>query len=209
MSSFPAYPKTPRFSMGCLITEKIDGTNALISITQDEELSGPLDWCVRAGSRKRWLTLEKDNFGFARWVDENEEQLIELLGVGTHYGEWYGSGIQRRYGLDHKRLALFDGPGRYPWAVDVDQLRENESPPDMLPTKDIDLGDAKLGVTSLLYKGGLDLVLPVLIEPQDAKTWFLPGGSVTVPGYEHTEGLIVHLQGSSGGQRFKVVWDKR
>ena len=48
-----------------------------------------------------------DNFGFARWADENRYELLKL-GPGRHYGEWYGVGIQRGYGLDEKRFALFN-----------------------------------------------------------------------------------------------------
>ena len=30
------------------------------------------------------------------------------LGVGFHYGEWWGQGIQRGYGLKEKRFSLFN-----------------------------------------------------------------------------------------------------
>jgi hypothetical protein len=64
---------------------------------------------VSAGSRKRWLAPGKeDNFGFAGWVSDNAEDLVRVLGQGMHYGEWWGAGIQRRYGLDHKRFSLFN-----------------------------------------------------------------------------------------------------
>ena len=49
-------------------------------------------------------------FGFARWVETNRERLITLLGPGLHFGEWWGSGIQRGYGLTKgdKRFSLFN-----------------------------------------------------------------------------------------------------
>jgi hypothetical protein len=53
-----------------VITEKLDGTNAQIFIADDGE--------VIAGSRNRWITPLNDNFGFARWVFENEDALRAL-----------------------------------------------------------------------------------------------------------------------------------
>lgn len=122
-AQFEAWPKIPRHGKGgVVITEKIDGTNAQINIVRvdyllhtglepkvihtfiDEDDEG---WAVFAGSRKRYITPEEDNFGFARWVEENRAELIKL-GEGRHFGEWYGAGIQRGYGLDHKRFALFN-----------------------------------------------------------------------------------------------------
>lgn len=95
---FIAFKPIPRLNREVIATEKIDGTNAVIFI--DENI-------VVAGSRNRWLTLESDNFGFARWVQENADELRKL-GPGRHYGEWWGSGIQRRYGLSKKRFSLFN-----------------------------------------------------------------------------------------------------
>lgn len=88
-----------RLSRECIITEKIDGTNAQIYITEDGDLF--------TGSRTRWITPESDNFGFARWAQEHREELM-LLGPGRHFGEWWGKGIQRGYGVPDKRLSLFN-----------------------------------------------------------------------------------------------------
>ncbi len=105
---FQAFPKIPRFNRDVVITEKIDGTNACVVIAEDDGYGGSTDGLIIAAqSRKRIITPEADNFGFAAWVKENEEDL-KLLGPGYHYGEWYGKGIQRGYGLDHKRFALFN-----------------------------------------------------------------------------------------------------
>jgi hypothetical protein len=60
-----------------------------------------------AGSRKRYLSLEQDNFGFGRWVSENRQELVSL-GAGRHFGEWWGKGIQRKYGMDRKVFSLFN-----------------------------------------------------------------------------------------------------
>lgn len=96
------FPKIPRASNEIItITEKIDGSNGLIYIDEDTSV-------VRAGSRNRWIEPGKqDNHGFAAWVEENNEDL-KMLGPGYHYGEWMGQGIQRGYGLDHKRFYLFN-----------------------------------------------------------------------------------------------------
>ena len=96
---FKKFPKIPRLSRECIITEKIDGTNAQIYIGKD---GGFL-----VGSRKRWITPEDDNYGFAKWAYENKDELLKL-GIGHHFGEWWGEGIQREYGLDEKRFSLFN-----------------------------------------------------------------------------------------------------
>ena len=96
---FAPFSKMARLSREVLITEKIDGTNGTVYI--DDDLN------VFAASRKRWITPEDDNFGFAAWVQENTEELRKL-GKGWHRGEWWGQGIQRKYGLDHKRFSLFN-----------------------------------------------------------------------------------------------------
>jgi hypothetical protein len=60
-------------------------------------------------SRSRWITPDDDNFGFAAWVEANRDELL-TLGPGRHFGEWWGSGIQRGYGLPkgEKRFSLFN-----------------------------------------------------------------------------------------------------
>ena len=65
------------------------------------------DFIIRAGSHTRWIQPENDNHGFAKWVKTNAEELVKL-GEGRHFGEWYGQGIQRNYGLTEKRFALFN-----------------------------------------------------------------------------------------------------
>lgn len=96
---FKKWPKTPRLTSDTFtITEKIDGTNACVVVLEDGE--------VLAQSRTRIITPEDDNFGFAAWVDDNKYELLKL-GPGHHYGEWWGQGIQRNYGLKERRLSLF------------------------------------------------------------------------------------------------------
>lgn len=99
MIDFMRFSKIARLSRDIVITEKIDGTNAQICIGDDGEFV--------VGSRNRWITPENDNYGFAKWAMEHKEELLQL-GTGRHFGEWWGSGIQRRYGLDEKRFSLFN-----------------------------------------------------------------------------------------------------
>jgi len=96
---FTAFPKMARFSREIIITEKIDGTNASIFITDDGQFF--------TASRTRWITPEDDNSGFSRWAHDNKEDLLKL-GPGHHFGEWWGKGIQRNYGLQEKRFSLFN-----------------------------------------------------------------------------------------------------
>ena len=137
MLTFEEWPKIPRYKKELVITEKIDGTNGCVAIEHlntpelldhaRENLgkkngpvaivNGPSDGdfarALWAGSRSRWLDTSKtgDNFGFAKWVEQNAEQLANL-GPGRHFGEWYGVGIQRGYDLHERRFALFNA-GRW------------------------------------------------------------------------------------------------
>ena len=98
---FVRWPKIPRLENEVFhISEKIDGTNACIVITDDGDIG--------AQSRTRLITPEDDNYGFARWVNNNAEQLMDDLGPGHHFGEWWGQGIQRGYDLTEKRFSLFN-----------------------------------------------------------------------------------------------------
>jgi hypothetical protein len=101
MSIFKEWPKIPRGVLGTVvITEKMDGTNACI-IIEDDKIIG-------VQSRKRLITPEDDNYGFAGWVSRNEEELLGL-GEGYHYGEWAGLGIQGNpHCLPEKQFFLFN-----------------------------------------------------------------------------------------------------
>lgn len=192
MSDYPSFPKIPRWNREVVITEKIDGTNGLISIeplypdcTADFSAAslltarhiwvtaGEAIFVVRAGSRKRWITPEDDNFGFATWVAENAVDLAATLGPGHHYGEWYGQGIQRRYGLDHKRFALFNA----------------------LRWHDVDLPEG-VDVVPVLARGGLDAI-ELAVES------LRQNGSKVVPGFMNPEGVVVFH--TAAKQSFKVL----
>jgi hypothetical protein len=99
---FVQWPKIPRYKNEKItITEKIDGTNGAIIITEWGD--------VFAQSRNRLLTsnCSDDNFGFGSWVEYNKSDLLHL-GVGYHFGEWWGLGIQRRYGMKQKAFSIFN-----------------------------------------------------------------------------------------------------
>lgn len=101
MIEFKAWPKITRFEnkRKPIFTEKIDGTNACIVIDEEGNFG--------CQSRTRLITPEEDNFGFASWAYQNKSELLKL-GPGHHYGEWWGQGIQRGYGLSEKRFSLFN-----------------------------------------------------------------------------------------------------
>lgn len=135
MSEFERFPKIARLNRDIVITEKIDGTNACVMI---EQLAGDpacvggvlpcscmkrpdiLDYAVvdgrvfgvRAGKRTSWLNPADgknwDNHGFGAWVLLNAAELVAFLGPGRHFGEWWGAGVQRRYGVPNKRFSLFN-----------------------------------------------------------------------------------------------------
>lgn len=162
---FESFQKIPRFFRDIIITEKIDGTNAQILITDDGQ--------IFAGSRNRFVTPEDDNHGFAKWVEANKEELLKL-GVGRHFGEWYGQGINRGYGLKEKRFALFN----------VSRWSDPEVRPaccDVVPT---------------LYQGVFD------IDAINAcKDELREYGSFAVEGFMRPEGIVIYH--TAGGYYFK------
>lgn len=96
---FKEWPKISRLNREIVITEKIDGTNAAIVIGNNGEIA--------AQSRNQML-IDKDNAGFKAWVMANQNFLIETLGPGHHFGEWWGKGIQRGYNQQTKIFSLFN-----------------------------------------------------------------------------------------------------
>lgn len=169
LPEFVPFPKIARLNRELVVTEKLDGTNAQVFVAEDGT--------VLAGSRSRWITPEVDNHGFARWVAEHESEL-RALGPGSHFGEWWGSGIQRRYGLTEKRFSLFNV---HRWGV------ERPACCHVVPT----LGRGIAGVT--LSIGG---IIESLRE----------NGSVAAPGFMKPEGIVVFHTASS--QLYKMTLEK-
>lgn len=175
---FPKFGKMPRWWKSFTITEKIDGTNGVIRVWDRETVpfgapviaiyhdEFPEARYVAAGSRNRWITPDADNHGFARWVSAHAEDAARL-GPGVHYGEWYGSGVNRNYGLaqGEKRFALFN---TYRWT---------EARP------------ASFGVVPILWQGSGD----DLSDGIEYSTNLLRNkGSLIAPGFMQPEGIVIH-----------------
>lgn len=219
---FPAWPKTPRLNRNVCITEKIDGTNGLISIGRvpfgsgaeqrdgyitvadfDAPLGGDglpqWEWQIRVGSRRRWLTPSADNFGFFKWVNDNAVELVRL-GPGHHYGEWYGHGIQRGYGLTERRFALFN-VGRWKDARQpLWQGAEGYPYP-----RAVQVPDCVTTVPLLLVTTGdrRDVWAAITIGALEK------AGSAAVPGFERPEGIIIFNEAHSTYEKAFTKWEAK
>lgn len=186
---FRHFPKLARLARPCVVTEKIDGTNAQVCITEYGD--------IFAGSRNRWITPEHDNYGFARWVEGNKEDLLQL-GVGHHFGEWWGQGIQRGYRLNEKRFSLFNAQR---WAggstpayamghlVDTTLLGQKQPPAccHVVPVV----------ATGLFDELSFDFLCHGVLALE---------GSFASPGFMNPEGIVVyHTAGNVG---FKMTLEK-
>lgn len=187
-AEFFEFPKMARLSRLCIITEKIDGTNAQICIGEDGS--------IRAGSRTRWITPEDDNYGFAAWVEKNLDEL-RTLGPGRHFGEWWGQGIQRNYGIPEKRFSLFNTSR---WAL-------HGTEPKKIPTADPrivktqDVLPPCCGLVPVLYEGMFSTN-----EVEAALLGLRDFGSCAAPGFMKPEGVVVfHVAGNVG---FKKTLEK-
>lgn len=137
MLEFTEFEKISRLNREVIVTEKIDGTNGQVHIRAAEgsELEmgydtqidiGGVPHYIRAGSRSRWVLYlgTDDNNGFGRWVHQHAHELA-ALGTGAHFGEWWGSGIQRKYGCKDKHWSLFN-VGRWASALSSAPLEEKQ-----------------------------------------------------------------------------------
>lgn len=194
-ATYPVFDKIPNRLGLITITEKMNGMTGLISITETatQEPAGEnigettrangITYKIKAGSSKRWLesAKQRDNYGFAAWVESNKKTLIDDLGVGNHYGVWWGGGIRNGYGLaqDDKRFSLYN------------TARWN----------DVTFTTAQLEVVATLFTDvfnedrNIDIALITL------------GcyGSYAVPGYMSPAGIIVYEQES--GRMSQVLID--
>jgi hypothetical protein len=203
---FQPWPKIARLNRDIIVTEKIDGTNAAVVIVPGNDLDhieAPEDnvwrlfepdasraiafydgYVVFAQSRTRFITPGDDNFGFAAWVKANAEALVDTLGAGTHFGEWWGSGIQRGYGLTkgEKRFSLFNVSR---WEDFLFANRDAETVPG-------------LRIVPTLYRGMYDQE-----EIQYAIADLATDGSFAAPGFAKPEGIV--LWHEAARQLFKVT----
>lgn len=173
-TDFQAHPKTGRLFRDMVVTEKIDGTNASIFIDDKGELF--------TGSRNRWITPDDDNYGFARWVRENQTELMKL-GPGWHRGEWWGTGIQRRYEQTEKHFSLFN-TGR--WAPISTAAADG-----VWNIAESTLGPSCVRVVPVLYRGpfATGAVMVVLLDLKQ-------GGSSAAPDFMDPEGVITYHEAS-------------
>lgn len=197
LHTFTAWPKIARLMRDVTVTEKIDGTNSAIAIVRapaGTEFDGPPAHCVFgpdgtryavfAQSRKRLITPGKstDNAGFAAWVWDNATELVTALGDGTHFGEWWGSGINRGYGLPsgEKRFSLFNTDKH----ADVDRV----------------IGDVRTTTVPVLHRGQFDTE-----AVKDTLAELSAFGSFAAPGFDKPEGVCVFHHASR--TYFKVTLD--
>lgn len=183
MLEFKKFPSIKRLSREIIVTEKIDGTNAQIYIELranclEEELNkvpyvavarDGMEFIILAGSRSRWLGKGKeDNFGLREWVDKNAEELI-LLGPGRHFGEWWGKGIQRGYGLAIKKFSLFN----------VSRWFDFETHKKVCPSC--------CDVVPLMYRGAMSEqeINRLLLSLEEM-------GSSAAPGFMNPEGIVIY-----------------
>lgn len=183
-SDFEGFPKIGRLNRDCIITEKIDGTNAQIFIEEIVDGSGGLELALRAGTKNQWITPGKntDNFGFAAWVEEHREEL-RLLGPGRHFGEWWGRGINRGYGLQERRFSLFNVTRWCLSAAAPECIPDNN--PKAEPKYQEHLPPC-VGLVPILYRGPF--------TTSDV-TWNIDHlrqqGSKAAPGFMNPEGVVV------------------
>jgi hypothetical protein len=167
---FIGFPKMARYSREVIVTEKIDGTNAQIYITGDGGFF--------TGSRTRWITPDNDNFGFSRWAHEHKDELMQL-GAGRHFGEWWGSGIQRGYNLPkgEKRFSLFNVAR---WEHDRPSCCQ---------------------IVPILFSGNFDV-----LNVQEVMDNLKAQGSMASAGFRNPEGIVIfHTVANIG---FKKTFDK-
>jgi hypothetical protein len=189
---FEKFPSLTRFSHGWTITEKLDGSNAAVVILPaPPSFAGHPEpiWIdpatalgVWAQSRKKLITPGKttDNHGFAQFVKDNAQALVETLGEGRHFGEWVGKGINKRgYNLDQKVFALFN-TARWTGVELPDRVR----------------------VVPILAEGYMDApgseFEMILADLRD-------GGSRFAPGFMDPEGIV--MRHGPSGTLFKKTFD--
>lgn len=167
---FEGFPKLFRFNREIVVTEKLDGTNAQIYITDDSQFI--------VGSRNKYITPNDDNAGFAKWAHAHKDELIAGLGPGRHFGEWWGRGIQRGYGLQDKVFSLFNTAR---WGDDS-------------------VRPECCSVVPVLWTGALcDFNARGVLDELAA------GGSIAAPGFMKPEGIVVFH--TAANQAFKMTLD--
>jgi len=185
--SYPSYPKIERFkNIYCVISEKVDGTNGLISIYEDTEADNKTTIEVRFGSRNKWIDVHNDNAGFCNFftphiekikmipkvLQDNAENELDDRNEASRfpiriYGEWYGQSIQRNYGLKEKLFMPFST---------------------ILAEAMISVGIPNIKVPEVIYKGKFST-----LELSHAMGLLSTDGSLVVPGWFNPEGVVIYF----------------
>ena len=207
---FKPFPKVPRLSRQMVITEKLDGTNASVhiyrasspenSIELGDKYNAPtaylgdydVGYVIFAASRTRVINPGKntDNFGFAAWVKDNAAELVKL-GIGSHFGEWWGKGIQRGYGLNERRFSLFNTKR---WSYHYGEFRAGAELDDGTT-----VAPSCCHVTPVIYQGPFGSEFADHVLEDLANT-----GSLAAPGYDNPEGIIIYH--TAANQMFKKTF---
>ena len=192
---FVKWASIPRLSKETMtVTEKIDGTNSAIRIRPTSAANDCTDalptiavsddtmYNVWVQSRNRFISPGKstDNAGFAGWVNDNLDQLVTILGPGDHYGEWWGSGIQRGYSQKDKHFSLFNARR---WL----ELLNTTEPYEGL----------NLHTVPLLYTGSYDGA-----KVQELRQNLIDNGTTLTKNFR-AEGMIIELR--EIGAKYKVL----
>lgn len=205
---FKPFTKIARLNRESILTEKIDGTNALIYISAlkgDESLpreslgefilDGKLHY-VLAGSRTRWIRPDDDNFAFAQWVVERFDEL-KKLGPGSHFGEFWGSGIQRGYGYKQgeRFFSMFNVvrwclPGSEPQLISQENPTASPRYQEVLPEC--------CGLIPILRRG-----LLTTSDINDALDTLREQGSYAAGGFMNPEGVVWYH--TAANTSFKVT----
>lgn len=167
---FKKWPKIEQLvKCQLVITQKINGTNGQIEVMD----SGAL----RIGSRTRYLGPGSDNFNFWSWCMDRKEKIAQSLGIGRHYGEFCGPGIQSGEGLTERTFVLFDHHRH--------------------TGKELPEG---FRCVPVLFDG---VVKDIGWAINDSLARLKLHGSQLVPGFMHPEGIMAQI----GGARYKHVFE--
>ena len=179
--AFEPFSKTPRLNRNIIVSEKLDGMNGQIYITEENDLY--------IGSRSKWLCATDDCKGFANWVLAHRNEIM-TLGPGRHFGEWWGQGLGRKYGLKEKRFSLFNTRRWALHGTEPKVIGPMGRTQDILP--------ACCSLVPVLYDGPFSEV-----AIKSCLAQLREQGSLAAPGFDDPEGIIVFHEGANLG--FKVT----
>lgn len=169
---------------GPLLNHGTDADKAAWHLENTEVFAAPVvdgqTYLVAAQSRTRMIWPGQDNYGFALWVQKHAEVLVKALGPGRHFGEWWGQGIQRKYGADAKQFSLFN---THRYAGIYTYFEDDGTTLDHVP---------------VLYQGPFDQ--SAIHNALDTLRF---NGSFAAVGFERPEGVIVYHEAAR--TMFKVT----